>query len=164
MKTVLFLLLGFSDTSGTHKLKTELEAFYHVKAKVAVAPMPRIAYEPGRNRYKADEILDFLVHMYPEYRVLAITPKDIAISKRGNYDWGIMGYSIVGQGVSVVSTYRTKSQARLVKVILHEYGHGKGLYHCNSKQPCVMKDVRGKGSNMDKQPKTLCIQCKSILH
>jgi archaemetzincin len=159
MKAILLLLLGFSD-ADTKMIKKEVESFYHVKVtSVQQADLPEIAYEPIRKRYKANEILDYLVHAYPEYTVLAITSKDIAMSKHGSYDWGILGYSIVGRGVSVVSTHRIKSRDLLVKVVLHEFGHGQGLPHCSSADPCIMKDAKGKGKTISQQPKALCKKC-----
>lgn len=164
MKAILLLLLGFQDTSEAKIIQKEVESFYHIKVtSVQRADLPRLAYEPIRKRYKAGEILDYLINAYPEYTVLAITSKDIAMSKHGNYDWGILGYSIVGRGVSVVSTHRIKSRDLLVKVAIHEFGHGQGLPHCNSANPCVMKDAKGKGRTLSHQPKALCINCKTKL-
>lgn len=161
MKAVLLLLLGFQDTTDTKMIQKEVESFYHINvASVQRADLPRLAYEPTRKRYKAGKILDYLVHTYPKYTVIAITSKDIAMSKHGSYDWGILGYSIVGQGVSVVSTHRIRSRDLLVKVVIHEIGHGQGLKHCNSGKPCVMKDAKGKGRIISQQPKALCINCK----
>lgn len=160
MKAVLLLLLGLNN-ADTKLIQKEIESFYHVKvSSIQQADLPRLAYESIRKRYKAGEILDYLGHMYPGYTVLAIISKDIAINKHGDYDWGIMGYSIVGRGVSLVSTYRIKSRDMLVKVAIHEFGHGQGLKHCSSADPCVMKDAKGKGSTVNQQPKALCKKCK----
>lgn len=159
-KAVLFLVFGTQQPSEVNMVKTEIESFYHVKiSDVRYANLPRKAYEPVHNRYKAKVLLDYLINEYPNHHVFAMTSKDIAISKHGNYDWGIMGYSTLGNGASVVSSHRINRRDLHIKIALHEFGHAKGLSHCNSGLPCLMKDAKGKGRTINRQPKALCRKC-----
>lgn len=166
MKEVLIILMAFKGEIDAKYLQQELESFYDVRCHVKTEyNMPKSAYDSNYHRYNAGKILDYQLVHYPHYNTLAITSQDIGISKRNgartNASWGILGYGIVGEQVAVMSVYRSKhNKQRAVKVLLHEFGHGLGLPHCNSGKPCMMKDARGKIFNLDRQPKALCINCK----
>jgi archaemetzincin len=167
MKEVLFILMAFNGEVDPKYLQRELEHYYHVKCKVVVEKeINSIAWDRRTHRYSAGEILDYLQNYYDFKPTIAITSKDIAINKfrkQGGANWGVAGLSIVDQQVSVVSVHRAKNKQLAVKVMLHEFGHGQGLQHCNSKDPCFMKDARGKMSTINRQPKALCINCQTLL-
>jgi archaemetzincin len=167
MKEVLFILMAFKGEVDPKYLQKELEQFYHVKCKVVVEKeINSIAWDKRTHRYSAREILDYQLNYYEDQPSIAITSKDVAVNKfrkDGGSDWGVGGLSIVGQEVSIVSLNRLKSKKLVVKVMLHEFGHGQGLPHCRSKFPCFMKDAKGKLSNISKQPKALCVICTKLL-
>jgi archaemetzincin len=148
-------------------LQHELEQFYHVKCKLfSEKEINSIAWDKRTNRYSAPEILDYQLNVYATKPSIAITSKDIAINKfrkDGGSDWGVAGLSLLGREVSIVSTHKIKNKQLAVKVLLHEFGHGQGLPHCQSNNPCFMKDAKGKLYNIKKQPKALCFTCKNLL-
>jgi predicted Zn-dependent protease len=168
MKEIVFLLLAFHGTPQQAQLvQREVESFYQVKMKVLVdKEISSSAYVAARNRYSSGKILEFLLHHHVKEgrEVLALTSKEIAMTKKSPADWRILGRSLQGHHCSVVSTYRIKSPELLAKVAIHEFGHGRGLPHCSSNQPCVMKDAQGKASVISNQPKALCSKCKTQLN
>lgn len=168
MKEVILILMAFKGEIDANFLKRELEDFYHVKVKIVKeASINSIAFDKRTNRFSAGEILDYQLNYYKDQTTIAVTSKDIAINKfrkDGGSDWGVAGLSLVDKHVSVMSLYRTKNNnQRASKILLHEFGHGLGLPHCNSKHGCLMKNANGKLSTIDKQPKKLCNHCTFLL-
>lgn len=161
----VLLLLGFTGPKEYPKMiENEIEQFYHVEiAEIRRVDPADELIEPSRNRFKADKVLSYFQRELNSKPFIILTSKDLAMSKKGNYDWGILGYSFVGQKVAVVSNNRIKTKSLLIKVALHEFGHSMGLPHCTSKQACLMKDAKGKGKTIEKQGKRLCISCKNLL-
>jgi archaemetzincin len=164
-KPFIIVLLGFTGSLEVpQKIEKEIESFYGIEiVGVKKAKSSPHLIEPIRNRYKADVVLSDMQDTFSENGLLILTSRDISMSKKGNYDWGILGYSFVGKEVGLVSTKKIKSQDLLVKVTLHEFGHSLGLPHCTSSQACLMKDAKGKGETIRKQGKRLCIPCKNSL-
>lgn len=165
-KPFIIVLLGFTGSLEIpRKIEKEIESFYGIEiVGVKKAKSSPHLIEPIRNRYKADVVLSDTQDNFSDNGLLILTSRDIAMSKKGNYDWGILGYSYVGKEVGLVSTKRIKSQDLLVKVTLHEFGHSLGLPHCTSSQACLMKDAKGRGETIQKQGKRLCIPCKKTLN
>lgn len=166
MKPIYFLLLGFnSNKDWPLQLEKEVEQFYQVQvSSIKTVQAVPFYFEPKRNRYKADKLLSYYQDVYENKHPFILTSKDIAISKKKEYDWGILGYSIVGKQVAVVSNYRIHTKSLLTKVVLHEFGHSIGLPHCSSKDFCLMKDAHGKGRTIEKQGKRLCDTCQKKWH
>lgn len=164
-KPFIIVLLGFTGSLEIpRKIEKEIEAFYGIEiVGVKKAKSHPHLIEPIRNRYKADVVLTYMQDTFSDNGLLILTSRDIAISKIGNYDWGVLGLSYLGKEVGLVSTKRIKSQDLLVKVTLHEFGHSLGLPHCTSSQACLMKDAKGKGETIRKQGKRLCAACKKSL-
>jgi predicted Zn-dependent protease len=159
--------MAFNGEVDPKYLQKELEDFYRVKCNVITEKeINSIAIDKRTHRYSASEILDYQSDYYEDKPSIVVTSKDIAINKfrkDGGSDWGVGGLSILNGEVSVVSLFRIKSKQLAVKVMLHEFGHGQGLAHCSSKYSCFMKDAKGKLTNISKQPKDLCINCKKQL-
>lgn len=162
--------MSFNGEVDVSYLQNELKEFYNLNSILKKEEsLPLTAYDSRYQRFHAGRILKYQSTKYPSFFTIGLTSKDIAMNKhnmRGFADWGILGYSVLGGHVSVLSTFRIKSKNRkqqTTKVLLHEVGHGIGLPHCESALPCLMKDVKGKLSNLDKQPKKLCYSCKVIL-
>ena len=165
MVKYLLLLLGFSGPNELPKsIESEIEKFYHIEIiKTKKVESFKELVAPRRDRFKADKVL---VHFQKDFNyqpIIILTSKDVAISKKGYYDWGILGYSIVGRKVALVSTSRIKTKSLLIKVALHEFGHSMGLPHCTTKQLCLMKDAKGRGITIERQGKQLCNACKMLL-
>ena len=164
-KPYIIVLLAYTGSMNVPgQMKKEIEAFYGIPIldiqKTLSTPQ---MLEPKRNRYKADVVLREIQRKFPKNAVLILSSKEIAMNKHGYYDWGILGYSIVGKEVGLVSTKKIKSKALLTNVTLHEFGHSIGLPHCSSKLACLMKDARGSGERIRKQGKRLCKPCKVLL-
>lgn len=128
-------------------------------------PLPKSAYYPPRNRYRADSLIGFLGKVTPSGVVtIGLTCKDISTTKNGKADWGIMGLGFCPGNACIVSTYRLNKknlESQLYKVALHELGHTQGLPHCPDKT-CYMLDAEG--GNPTDQETGFCPKCKTKLN
>lgn len=154
-------------------VKAGIVALYGVGVEVLPArPMPKSAYYPPRERYKADRLLNILeTDASPDFtKIIGLTVQDISTSKGEIEDWGIFGLGNLGGRACVVSTFRLRSgkvseevfQARLVKVVNHELGHTFGLDHCPT-VGCLMQDAGGKIAAVDGESGKPCPQCAAYL-
>ena len=131
--------------------------------------LPKYAlYEP-RNRYRAEKLLIFLneVKDIKYTKIIGITQQDISTSKGYIIDYGIMGYAELNKPACVISTFRlgygkVNQQlffTRVSKIAKHELAHTFGLGHCPN-QGCLVEDVKGKMSTVDKWNGDYCFNCK----
>jgi archaemetzincin len=180
--TSLIPVYGFTEISiaiqpfgnvDTTQLLPILEAVakeFHAAEIVIRNPvaLPQSAYYKPRNRYRAENLLDYLdsINDRKYYRVVGFTSKDISTTKGAIEDWGIFGLANIEGYACVLSTYRLKRdgrtdrfQSRLKRIIIHELGHTFGLYHC-SWRFCVMADYKGTIKILDEQWAHLCAPCK----
>ena len=127
--------------------------------------MPEAASAHDRGRYNANRILDYLQQQYPNQPVIVLTSKDICTHLNGVPCWGVLGLSNLGKPFSVSSVHRIKSDKAnlLSKVAIHEVGHGLGLPHCKSANPCLMKDAGGTIATIKQQPMQFCKDCSRLL-
>lgn len=125
---------------------------------------PENAYYKERNRYRADSIIKFLQEKTKEgYVTVALTSKDISVTKGKVKDFGVMGLGYRPGRACVASTFRLSkenSNEQFFKVAIHELGHTQGLKHCPEKT-CFMRDAEGK--NPTNEEKDFCKQCKTFL-
>ncbi len=153
-------------------VKTSLEAFYDFDLVVAAhRPLPREAYYPPRQRYRAEKLLDYLQTLLPDGadRILGLTSVDISTTKGTIKDWGIMGLATIDGRVSVLSSFRcsrrvrkpSDARIRLGKVAVHEIGHTLGLDHCKT-QGCLMHDAEGSALTVNDEY-DLCARCRAKL-
>jgi archaemetzincin len=108
---------------------------------------PSFAWRSGRARYRADSLIRFLSGRTPEGDVtIGLTHYDVSTTKDGKEDWGVMGLGFRPGKACVISSYRIKGKNReekFAKVVVHEFGHTRGLDHCPVKT-CLMRDAEGK--------------------
>ena len=134
--------------------------------------LPEAAYYAPHRRYRAAKLLDFLDYLdiAMKGQVVAITEKDISVSKGDIPDWGIFGYGFVPGRVCVLSTFRLKHGRaarelflqRLERVALHELAHTFGLQHCPI-AGCLMADARGTIRTVDNSNSRFCAACRKQL-
>ena len=164
-KDYILLLLSFSGEADFKQVKQSIENFYGITTTVKKADMPMSASAHDRGRYNANKVLDYLQKQYPNQKVIALTSKDICTNLNGQPCWGILGLSCPDKVYSVSSVSRIKSDKvnLLSKVAIHEVGHGLGLPHCKSGNPCLMKDAGGTITTVKQQPMKFCNYCSQKL-
>ena len=120
-------------------------------------------YQP-RNRYRADSIIKYLRTKTPNNCVtLALTNKDISVTKGKVADFGVMGLGYRPGNACVASSFRLNPKNKneqFYKIAIHELGHTQGLKHCPDKT-CFMRDAEGK--NPTNEEKDFCQNCKKVL-
>ena len=125
---------------------------------------PQNTYYEPRNRYWADSIIKYLRTKTPENCVtLALTNKDISVTKGKVADFGVMGLGYRPGNACVASSFRLNPKNKneqFYKIAIHELGHTQGLKHCPDKT-CFMRDAEGK--NPTNEEKDFCQNCKKVL-
>lgn len=130
-----------------------LLAFYAVAlVRLDAVELPRAAFYPPRDRYRAERLLAFLEEKRPAdgYRILGVTGVDISTTKGSYADWGVMGLGSLDGTTCVLSSFRCRRGAtsrehariRFAKTAVHELGHTFGLPHCETRG-CIMEDGHG---------------------
>ena len=125
---------------------------------------PQNTYYEPRNRYRADSIIKYLRTKTPNNCVtLALTNKDISVTKGKVADFGVMGLGYRPGKACVASSFRLNTKNKneqFYKIAIHELGHTQGLKHCPDKT-CFMRDAEGK--NPTNEEKDFCQNCKKVL-
>ena len=125
---------------------------------------PKNTFYQPRNRYRADSIIKYLRTKAPNNCVtLALTNKDISVTKGKVADFGVMGLGYRPGKACVASSFRLNTKNKneqFYKIAIHELGHTQGLKHCPDKT-CFMRDAEGK--NPTNEEKDFCQNCKKVL-
>ena len=126
--------------------------------------LPSFAWRSSRARYRADSLIRYLSGRTPSGDVtIGLTHYDVSTTKGGNEDWGVMGLGYMPGKACVVSTFRIRGknkEEKYAKVVIHEFGHTRGLGHCPIKT-CLMRDAEGK-DHLDEE-KGFCNECTDEL-
>ena len=165
---VLLQPLQRFDSRTLTALADSIAAFYPVTVRIApLKTLPEHIFYKPRNRYRADRIIHWLrLNMADSLRVVVgLTSLDISSSRKGNYDYGIMGLGYSPGHACVVSSFRPAKTARnkahleqrVFKLVVHEMGHNFGLPHCPD-PACFMRDAEGK-MRLDEES-GLCDACR----
>lgn len=163
----------FPNSVATDLQKKLLCVFNQVEIKGHLDFPAEAWYEP-RQRYRAPKLLDYQETLFTckvqerdkiEY-ILGLTSKDISLKYKNHEDWGVMGLSYLGRGVSVISSFRLggiqkMNKESFCKLALHELGHAAGLPHCDKSKTCLMRDAKGK--DHFPQLTNFCASCKNFL-
>ena len=125
---------------------------------------PKNTFYQPRNRYRADSIIKYLRTKTPNNCVtLALTNKDISVTKGKVADFGVMGLGYRPGKACIASSFRLNTKNKneqFYKIAIHELGHTQGLKHCPDKT-CFMRDAEGK--NPTNEEKDFCQNCKKVL-
>jgi archaemetzincin len=165
--------LGRVDQAVLERVAAALSSCFAVEAQAASGlALPASAYYEPRRRYRADRLLEFLdnLDIALKGQVVAVTEKDISVTKGAVPDWGIFGCGYAPGRVCVVSTFRLKHGRaspelflqRLERVALHELAHTFGLRHCPT-AGCLMEDCRGAIRTVDRSDGRFCSFCRRQL-
>ncbi|MFC4233018.1 matrixin family metalloprotease [Parasediminibacterium paludis] len=156
--------LGSISTSLVQKMLDTLRKHYQHIQVLPAQPLPKHAFYPARQRFRADSLIVFLQQNTPaNHATIGITNVDISTSKGNITDWGVMGLGFCPGKACITSSYRLNKIAiasQLFKVAIHELGHTQGLKHC-SVSYCFMQDA--KGGNPTNLETDFCPSCKATL-
>lgn len=114
-----------------------------------------------RTRFRADSILNYEKSYCPDkVMMIGLLHEDISYSNKASDDFGIYGLSYMYGNVVVISTFRTKKDEELWKLIEHEFLHTYyHLDHCEKDDPhCIMQE--GHGAPRLNEKEGLCDDCK----
>ncbi len=165
-KTITILIQPFEDIKPKQlaEISENIKKIYPKIKILKPIDFPKNAFYEPRNRYRADSIIKYLRTKTPENCViLALTNKDISVTKGKVADFGVMGLGYRPGNACVASTFRLNAENKseqFYKVAIHELGHTQGLKHCPDKT-CFMRDAEGK--NPTNEEKDFCQNCKKVL-
>ena len=126
--------------------------------------LPSFAWRQARARFRADSLIRYLSGRTPKGDVtIGLTHYDVSTTKGDKEDWGVMGLGYMPGKSCVVSTFRISGKnkkEKFAKVVVHEFGHTRGLDHCLVKD-CLMRDAEGK-DHLDEET-GFCKECSTAL-
>jgi archaemetzincin len=151
---------------------TSMVALYSVRLSVLPPiALPKSAFYPARQRYRAEKLLDTLKAQIPAEatKIMGLTQVDISTTKGAHFDWGILGLAELGGPAAVISTFRCgrgakspeHARVRFGKVAVHEFGHNLGLDHCAT-FGCLLEDAGGTVTTLERET-DLCATCRRRL-
>ena len=113
------------------------------------------AWNSRRSQCDAHALLDHVVRHMRSRAALWMVDRDI-FCEGVNFVFGLAMFHTA----AVVSTFRLRSGAMVVKEAVHEVGHVMGLPHCPNR--CVMRFSNSYEDALQK-PDTLCGSCQGAL-
>lgn len=162
-KPKTFLIQPFHDLNPD-KVKFVADEIRKVYPNIKILEpisIPKEAFYEPRTRFRADTIIQILKKNANQNEVvLALTSKDISVTKGKNPDFGVMGLGYRPGKACVASNFRVKNNEQFFKVAIHELGHTQGLHHCPEKT-CFIRDAEG--GNPTDEEKNFCPKCKNFL-
>ena len=134
-------------------------------------PLPEDTFDPRRGQYKSVELMKLVVRQAPAdaTRILGVTEADLAIPTLTF----VFGQAQLDGQAAVVSLARLRQEfyalpadeallrERLLKEVLHEFGHTFGLTHCADSK-CVMSLATHIGL-VDSKESRYCSHCGAHL-
>lgn len=158
LRTIIIQPFSGLPAEQANYIFASLKKIYPFVALQPPVGLPQAAWNPGRKRYRADSLINYLKGINPTGSVtLGLTNKDISTTKGSAADWGVMGLGFCPGKACIASCFRLSaahSAAQLFKVAVHELGHTEGLPHC-AVTTCIMKDAEGK---MQQRRKSLFVR------
>jgi archaemetzincin len=146
-----------------------LEKTYNLKIEISASiDILKESYNPSRNQYLAEKILDFIKKKF--------SGKNFGVANVDIYAEGlnfIFGQAELNGSVGMVSIYRLNPKfyglpfdkkiffERIEKEAIHEVGHMLGLTHCKN-ESCVMS-FSNSIFEVDRKSKDLCEKCKKLI-
>ena len=106
------------DSNGSEHAETTVLVGGEISNRKGVnlprVPLPKEAWYPPRQRWRAEKLLAFLGPRLPAdgLRILGLTAADISTTKGKVVDWGVLGLGALDGSASVISTFRCHKKAR----------------------------------------------------
>lgn len=166
VKGVKILILPFEGTVQDD-LQHLVQGLAAVGIQASILPeiaIPAQAYDPQRDQYVADVMLDSIREAGNHMPVLGVIEADLYVAGL-NY---VFGMADLPGKAAVISLHRLRIDAdaarfreRAVKEAIHELGHTLGLRHCDNRD-CVMCFSMTL-ADTDRKGKVYCPQCQAQL-
>ena len=168
VNSVFFLPCGDFDLALLHLLAGDAGKILSVPIRVVPQPMPLPgeAYNQRRNQYHAGMLLKLLADRYAEhFKIVGLTRHDLFLPIFTH----VYGEAQMPGRAAIVSTFRLtggapdgpgkqdRTNARAVKIAVHELLHTFELTHCTQTE-CLMQPIVSV-AQLDAVPLKLCRSC-----
>ena len=171
MEPIRIVAVGDFRRPPPDRVALRLEQLLHTQVFVSAAALDATgAYDPARQQYRSDLLLDDLAaRAAPGEKILGITDADLFIPVLTF----VFGEAQLDGRAAIVSSFRLRSElyglapdpalleARVVKEAMHELGHTFGLVHCYT-PGCVMQPSTY-AELVDLKEEIFCERCTDLL-
>ncbi|WP_435356159.1 hypothetical protein [Emticicia sp. SJ17W-69] len=145
---VIWAILNLNDafsTSKPERITVYYDDFYKKEwfANFSNYPIKFVHFEHHSNR--ANHIILRTNYEAKTYKIYLVNT-DLLHDIHGIENYRIKGLSYLKGNMSVI-TIKSMTDKNVVKLLTHEFSHGRGLPHCEHKN-CIMNDAKGKYSNL----------------
>jgi archaemetzincin len=166
------MLIGDVKELPEELLKNKIFDIFGIEVKIKeIEEEPLYAYDPVRHQCYSSKILKEMLKEVPEdaIKVIGITNQDLCTPVLSY----VFGEAQLGGKVGIVSTRRLKQEfyglsrddkiffERLLKEVIHEFGHTFSLVHCTQKT-CVMS-LSTNVLKIDEKNCNFCDACQELI-
>ncbi len=146
---LIWAALNFTTSNNSTSKPQKIIVYYdkHYKKEwftnFANYPIKYVVFNHTSNY--ATQIIQLKDFETSNYKIYLVST-DLLYDIHGRKNYKIKGLSYIKRNLSVI-TIKNMTNKNVIKVLTHEFAHGRGLAHCEH-QNCIMNDAKGKYSNL----------------